>query len=237
MAPVLLNPSLFAAAGGGSTYLSHVLAKGALGAWMLGDTSGTTMVDSSGNGHDGAYVGSPSLNQTGILPTDPGKSVAFNGSSQYATVANAAWMLPASFSAEIWFKSTGVAGGDHDVFVNAHASLTSRWMLRQNGANLYFYTWSGSSWTEIHGSISAATLYHAVATYNSTSQIKKLYLNNSLVATSGATTVAGVATVTAGLGIASLQNGQEFWAGSAQAAALYNYDLSAADVSDNYAAA
>ena len=236
MAPVLLNPSRFAAGGGGSGYLSHVLAKGALGAWMLGDTSGTTLTDSSGNSHNGTYTGSPSLNQAGILPTDPGKSVAFSGSGQYATVANASWMVPNDFTAEIWFKSTST-GGTQDVFTNAHASLTSRWMMRVASNQLQFYSWSGSAWTEIHGSISSATLYHAVATYNSTSQIKKLYLNGSLVATSGAVVVAGVATVSAGIGIAGLQSGGELWAGNAQAAALYGYDLSLADVGDNYAAA
>jgi hypothetical protein len=236
MAPVLLNPSMLAAAGGGSGYLSHALAKSPLGVWMQGEASGTTLVDSSGNSHNGTYTGSPSLNQTGILPTDTGKSVAYSGSGQYATVANASWMIPTDFTAEIWFKSTST-GGTQDVFTNAHASLTSRWMMRVASGQLQYYSWSGSSWTEIHGSISSATLYHAVITYNGTTQIKKLYLNKTLVATSGAVVIAGVATVTAGLGIAALQSGSELWAGNAQAAALYGHEFTQSEVDDNYDAA
>lgn len=57
--------------------------------WMylrLDDTSGTSAVDASGNSQTGTYVNTPTLNQSPISFDQSGRSVQFNGSSQYITV-------------------------------------------------------------------------------------------------------------------------------------------------------
>lgn len=60
-----------------------------LSPWLylrLDDTSGTSAVDASGNSQTGTYVDSPTLNQSPISFDQSGRSVKFNGSSQYITV-------------------------------------------------------------------------------------------------------------------------------------------------------
>ena len=226
MAPVLLNPSRFAAAGGGG-YAGEVLADSPAWWGRQGDSSGTVMTDSSGNARDGAYVGSPTLGATGLISPTDGTAVAYSGSSQYGTVANAAWMTAANtFTAECWIKATSV-GGTQDAFTNAHGSLTSRWMLRVASSQLQFYTWSGSAWTEIHASISAGVTYHIAATYDAS--VKRLYVDGALISTSGAVTVAQ-GTVAAGFGIAGLQSGSELFGGTVDEAAFYTPALSGARI-------
>ncbi len=79
--------------GGSSQYANEVLVDGPLAFYAFDETSGTTMLDSSGNGRDGSYVNSPTLGQYNILTDDDGYSVNFEAASnQKATVPYASWM-------------------------------------------------------------------------------------------------------------------------------------------------
>ena len=54
--------------------------------WIrLGEPSGTTVNDASGNGHGGTYVNTPTLGVAGFMPGDPDTGVTFNGTDQYAS--------------------------------------------------------------------------------------------------------------------------------------------------------
>src|SRR5262250_3258382 len=46
-------------------YSSVVLAKGPVGYWRLGEASGPTASDASGNGYDGTYLGNATFGQAG----------------------------------------------------------------------------------------------------------------------------------------------------------------------------
>jgi hypothetical protein len=61
------------------TYPDHVLDDGAVAYWRLGEASGTTAVDATGNGHDGTYVFSPTLGVTGLLINDVDTAATFTG--------------------------------------------------------------------------------------------------------------------------------------------------------------
>lgn len=63
---------------GGGSYSQLVLARGPVGYWRLGEADGSTAFDSSGNGSDGAYNGSPTFGQPGAID-DPDTAVGFNG--------------------------------------------------------------------------------------------------------------------------------------------------------------
>jgi hypothetical protein len=52
--------------------------------WRLGEASGTSAADASGNGHTGTYVGSPTLGVAGLLTGDADTAVTF-GSGKYVT--------------------------------------------------------------------------------------------------------------------------------------------------------
>lgn len=63
------------------SYESEVLADSPLVYWRLGEASGTTAADDSGNGHTATYKNGPTLGVTGLLSGDPDTAVLFNGAS------------------------------------------------------------------------------------------------------------------------------------------------------------
>ena len=72
--------------GGGTGYSQTVLADSPRAYWRLGEASGTSAADASGNGRTGSYVASPTLGVPGALTGDSNTAVGFNGSSQYVNV-------------------------------------------------------------------------------------------------------------------------------------------------------
>lgn len=59
-------------------YLKTALADQPAGYWRFGDLSGTTAVDSSGNGRDGAYAGAITLAAPGLLAGDNNTAATLN---------------------------------------------------------------------------------------------------------------------------------------------------------------
>jgi Concanavalin A-like lectin/glucanases superfamily len=96
------------------SYSSVVLAKGPVGYWRLGETTGFTASDSSGDGYDGVYLGNPTLGQVGAINGDPDASVGFNGPSSMDYVeipdpadGSSAFSQPASglgLTVEVWMR-------------------------------------------------------------------------------------------------------------------------------------
>jgi hypothetical protein len=84
-----------------------------VGQWHMDETTGTTMVDSSGSGNDGA-LNNVALRQPGWLGTGFG----FDGSSSYATVPNAPSLNPGSadFSFQVHLQFSSIPGHDYDIF-------------------------------------------------------------------------------------------------------------------------
>lgn len=99
--PVLLSPFTL------TTYKAAVLADSPLCYLRLGDASGTTAADASGNSHTGTYTASPALGATSLLASDPDTAVTFNGSSQFVSISNTShWADQTTYTVECWFKTT-----------------------------------------------------------------------------------------------------------------------------------
>ncbi|HEV3260444.1 MAG TPA: hypothetical protein VG013_26550, partial [Gemmataceae bacterium] len=81
-------------------YMQTVLADNPAGYWRLGEASGTTASDSSGNGHNGTYMGGVTLGQPGAIAGDPNTSVAFNGTNGIVDTSFVPNVL--SFTIEAW---------------------------------------------------------------------------------------------------------------------------------------
>src|SRR5262249_9939864 len=75
-------------------YSAAVLADSPSGYWRLGETSGTTASDASGQNHPGSYLNTPTLGQPGALTGDTDTSVAFNGTDEYTSVPYSAALNP-----------------------------------------------------------------------------------------------------------------------------------------------
>src|SRR5260370_36700308 len=71
-------------------YSSVVLAKGPIGYWRLGEATGPTAFDASGNGYDGTYFGNPAFGQPGAITNDPDTAIGLNGfdSGDFVEVAD-----------------------------------------------------------------------------------------------------------------------------------------------------
>lgn len=111
--------------GRGTTYAESVLNLDPVAYWRLGESSGTTAVDASGNGHTGTYVNTPTLGVAGALSADADTAVAFTrASSQRVTTA-----APVITATDDWTLAA---------WVNPTASATTRCIL-YNGGSLNGY--------------------------------------------------------------------------------------------------
>ncbi len=95
------------AAGIGASYAAACLATGPVAYWRLGEASGTSAADATGNGHTGTYVASPTLGVAGALTGDSDTAVTLNGSTQYVSVpTSTALNFTGPFTLACWLKTT-----------------------------------------------------------------------------------------------------------------------------------
>jgi hypothetical protein len=85
-----------------STYSMAIAGDQPAAYYRLGESSGTTAIDSSGNGNHGTYLGGVTLGQPGALAGDSDTSVAFNGVD--GIVDTNFQPNDLSFSVEAWVK-------------------------------------------------------------------------------------------------------------------------------------
>jgi Concanavalin A-like lectin/glucanases superfamily len=93
-------------------YSSVVLAKGPVAYWRLGEASGPTAADASGNGNGGTYLGNPAFGQAGAIVNDPNTAIGLNGpnSKDYVEIpdpSSAAFSQPTSgagLTVEVWLR-------------------------------------------------------------------------------------------------------------------------------------
>jgi len=96
-----------------ASYQDTILSYSPVAYWRMDDTSGSTMTDSSGNGYNGSYVNTPTLNSTSLLNIDPGNpSVAFNGTNEYATRAHNVAFNATQFTVLAWIKADSLPSAD-----------------------------------------------------------------------------------------------------------------------------
>ncbi len=95
-----------------SFYSDTVLADTPFAYWRKGESSGTTMNDSSGNARNGTYGSIPTLGVAGALTSDPADTaVGYDGTADFAS---AALNLSAQtiVTVEFWLKWTTFANND-----------------------------------------------------------------------------------------------------------------------------
>jgi PKD repeat protein len=175
--------------GGGGSYSGAVLADSPLAYWRLGEASGTSAADASGNNRTGSYVGSPSRGLPGALAGDANTAVGFNGSSQYVSVPYAAALNPSQFTVEAWAYPTGGQGTYRSVVTSRdYAPGNTRGYILYAAADNTWQLWlgnGGAGWEQVFGpTVTLNAWTHLVATYDGTTA--RLYLNGVLAASSGA---------------------------------------------------
>jgi len=196
-----------------------------VGWWKMDEGSGTALLDSSGNGNNGTTVGGP----TWVSGVD-GLAINLNGTTQYATVPDAAtldittaitlaaWINPSSAGTRsILRKSTqgGIngyeialsSGGNVFIRFNQQASADT---YRLNSTSIY----PTNTWT------------HVAGTYDGTTM--RIYINGVLDNSIAATFTIAVNTLALGIGAQPL--GATPFQGAIDDARIYNGALSETDI-------
>lgn len=99
-----------------NNYRAAVLADSPVGYWRLGEASGSSASDSSGNGRTGTLGAGASFGVTGALAAEPdgtsnGAAAFAGGVTSYISVADHASLdLGDTFTLEAWARRTGGAG-------------------------------------------------------------------------------------------------------------------------------
>lgn len=80
------------------------------GYWRLGEASGTSTADASGNEHTGALIGSVGHGVSGALLTSSNTAFSFDGASGYAVTATNVLSATDNFTLEGWVEVSGTPG-------------------------------------------------------------------------------------------------------------------------------
>jgi hypothetical protein len=107
-------------------YRDHVLAKGPVGYWRLGEDAGPTAFDETPNAYDGGYFGSPTFGTPGAIAGDPDTAVQFNGTDYVEIPDSTDFSQPTSgdgLTVEVWIRPDvltfyGEIGGSPDPYVH-----------------------------------------------------------------------------------------------------------------------
>lgn len=149
-------------------YADAVLALTPIAYWRLGEASGTTATDSSGNGYHGTYTGTPTRGAAGLLPFEADTAVDFpNSDSSYmASPTIAALGTAFSIAAIIKPDSTaagaviGCQGGTDDPYLQ-HVSADLRLFFRDSGGTQRNIITPANN-------VPSGTTAHVVATHDGT---------------------------------------------------------------------
>jgi Concanavalin A-like lectin/glucanases superfamily len=170
------------------TYRNAVLADAPLAYWRLGETSGTAMADSSGNGHNGTYFAAKTP-AAGLLTSDTD-----GGSNQTSFTPGFAggWpdtALSSGVSVECWVKIA--TGGQSNKGIVTRYDSAHCWLVWVDTSGFIAWRAYNTSDAQVNLSWSSppATLatYYIVGTY--VSGMARLYINGTQVASS--TTLTG----------------------------------------------
>jgi hypothetical protein len=231
-------------------YQTVVLADGPLAYWRLGEASGTTATDATGNIYDGTYENTPTLGAEPVMTDGFGdKAVDFaRASSERVDLTDQADFEFAGsdvFSVEAWVDLDLV--GSNGTVYEILSKLASTGVSDQDGWTLHavsdgsalrfeFERWSGTSQNSAEESSyirTTGTRHYVAGTYDGTTA--RLYVNGVEVATDDTAVSLPATTVKAYIG-AAIGGGspQSHFDGRIDEVAIYDKVLTAGEVAHHY---
>lgn len=223
-------------------YADAVLADSPLGYWKLDEASGTTCTDSSGNGRNLTYGGTPSFRNSGP-PIVGGTSyaVGLDGvNGEGAAASYASWMLPTSFSLECWVRSTASAGYPAIFGVANGRADSGQFVLYIRSGTIkatFTNTFAASSEVTTGSGMTDGNWRHVVVTHDSVSGDLILYINGSSVASNSRTGTPQSVSQPIIIGGCGSTVDSNWFSGDIAHCAYYGAALSAARVLAHYQAA
>jgi hypothetical protein len=212
------------------SYDAEVLADSPLLYWRLGESSGTTAADSSGNGRDGTISGSYSLGATSLVNvdntavdfTDAVVQDAYDTALNLSTATYEAWFKADTFSGVIIRRGVALAGA-----IGAQIVASSDPMVK-----FEFTTPGGDVYVVEHSTgWSTGTTYHVALTFDGTTL--RAYVNATEVGSSA--TPAGSSSVSNPiLMVGATETTAQNFDGVIDEVAIYGTALSAARIEAHY---
>lgn len=210
------------------TYADEVLADSPLAYWRLGESSGTTLADASGNGRS-ATLTSGTLGTAGALSGDADTAIT----NPLVNIADAAWMEVTNITVECWVKFNSTTGGDQTA-VSRYGADGFVWMVRRNSSLNIRVNFENRNVTS-PATYANGSWLHVAATYSSAGALT-LYVNGTAVAsTTGGSPLSTATARKIQLGQYSDSAGTNL-AGDLDEVAIYGSVLSPSRIAAHYAA-
>ena len=206
-----------------------VLADNPLGYWRLGETSGTTAADSSGNGRNGSYVNGVGLGIAGALFGDPNTAASFDGVNDSVQVPDdSALRLNASWSIEFWAKQISWKNSFPGILGKGAGHTPHGYEIWADASGAVWFKRNNHQASTGSGALTSSFRYFVV-TYDGSNV--RWYVNGVLKATAAMNFPPNTGTQPLTIGEAN-----EYGNDGIDEVAIYSTALSAARVSAHYAA-
>ena len=222
-------------------YDATVMADSPVAYWRLGEAPGSlTVADFTGHGYTGTPLNGVVLGQAGAPFADPDTAARFDGSNDKIDVAYTADLNPASFTVECWAKVMGGAN-TYRAPVTSRDDGPARGYIFYAESNNRWGFWTGRSaavgWNTLSGpGVAIGEWQHLVGTYDAATQVKRFYVNGSLMGT----VTDGVRLNTARplrIGAGSTEGNGNYWFnGTVDEVAVYDTALSPDRIAEHYEA-
>lgn len=203
----------------------------------LGEPSGTTATDLSGNGRNGTYFGSPGLGAAGLIANDPDTAMTMVGGSTYAGVMTTYQPFAAASqrSFEGWYISTD-SGSVHVLWGDGTVG-TMMLRLAVGASDVAFWPDTGAGnvvWTAAWPGLNVPV--HWVLTFNDATDTAELYINGVSKGTKAQAVTWNSPTAVLQIGdrFNGVNTAQAPWKGTLDEFAVYERILAATEVYQHY---
>jgi hypothetical protein len=190
--------------------------------WKFDDGSGTTLFDSSGNGHDGTLVGDPQW-VSGML----GGALEFDGAGDYVDCGSSPdYEIAVNISITCWIKVNQFTPTWQAIITTSDSS----WRVHRSGStNNIAWGTTGLTPLDLTGTtdVSTGDWFHIAAVYNGTQKL--LYINGNVDASSDSTGNITASTMPVYIGDNSGATGR-FWDGLIDDVRIYRRALNEVEI-------
>lgn len=174
-----------------SSYYDLVMSHSPLGYWRLGETSGTTAADISGNGRNGTYTGTYTLNRPSLIPSDTANGALGCGTGTgYVNVPTGPAIPMAGKTLIFAIKMSSLASFSYLSHVGNYQDTSARGLapfINTDGTISIEFFHGGFRYIHFPGfAATVGTAYRLAIRFNS-NQSATLFVNGTLVST-GTTT-------------------------------------------------
>jgi hypothetical protein len=212
-----------------AAYRNQVLADEPIAYWRLGESSGTSAADTSGNGNTGTYGGGPTLGATGALAGDSDTATSFDGVNDNVSVPDSAALdLNGSFSIEFWAKQTSFTNTSPGIVNKGSSTTADGYLISAGNTGILTFKRNNVTVATAAGALTAG-YKHFVLTYDGATV--RWYVNG-VAGTSSALALpanASTAALTIGLGDAG-----QYANDAIDDVAVYQTALSTTRIAEHY---